>query len=173
MPHEFTDTAGRKWLISVTATAVKRVQEHLDTDLCDVPVSGELFAKLRENDIFLCDVLFVLCMPQAKDHGVTSEQFGEALLGDVITKAETAFWGALSDFFREAKRELLDKMLEGQIQVEKQRLKLLKENLTAEQIEQLIEGDVAELRSELSQHLETLGARSGNSRELSETTQGH
>ena len=167
----FKDGQDRQWNVNVTVASVKRVIDLLDIDLLDVPINGDLFARLRTNDVLLCDVLYVLCKPEADVIEVTSEDFGGALAGESITRAEEAFWGSLTDFFRGPRKALLSKMLEGQKQIESERVKLLRESLTDEQIEKLVADDVNRLREEVNQRLAIHGGSSGNSPESLELTQ--
>lgn len=97
----FVDTAGRSWVIQLTIDSVKRVRQLLNVNLLDL-VSGDppLLTQFGTDVILLCDVIFVLIKPQADKVGVTDEQFGIALGGDVILGAQTAFYDELVDFFR-------------------------------------------------------------------------
>ena len=61
--------------------------------------------------ILLCDVLYVVCKPQADDQGVTDEEFGRAMAGDAIDEGTTALLEELVDFFPQAKRRVLAKAL--------------------------------------------------------------
>jgi hypothetical protein len=61
--------------------------------------------------VLLCDVLFALCKPQADAQGVTDEDFGRAMAGDVIDAATSAFLEELCGFFPKGRRELLAKAL--------------------------------------------------------------
>lgn len=116
-PPYFVDDAGRRWTIELNVTAVKQVKRDLvdestgkSIDLMQA-IEGDLIERLMRNPILLCDVLYVLCREQAKEQGLSDEDFGRSLAGDVIDRAVRAFLEALAAFFRTAKqRELLRKM---------------------------------------------------------------
>ncbi|MDD5502911.1 MAG: hypothetical protein PHH26_05550 [Candidatus Thermoplasmatota archaeon] len=102
---QFTDKEGRKWEITLTIGAAKRVRDLLEVNLLE-PEAGNppLLTRLTTDEIFLCDVLYCLCMAQATDRGVTDVDFGELLCGDVVLAAHEALYGELLDFFQKRGR---------------------------------------------------------------------
>jgi hypothetical protein len=98
----FTDSAGRAWEIALNIGTVKRLRDsQLHVDLLSLQEGDPpLLTRLATDVYLLCDVLFVLIEPQAEAAGVTDEEFGAALGGDVILAASTAFWEELELFFR-------------------------------------------------------------------------
>jgi len=149
---QFTDDAGTTWNVSVTVSSIKRVRDVLNVDILDT-VNGGLTDKLIDDPILLCDVLYVLCSQQAEKDGVSDEQFGERMAGDVIERATSAFLEALVEFFPLAKR----RVLEASIQKNELATKKLLENAEAliaskeldELLEQKIKGRMEELRKTL------------------------
>lgn len=109
--RSFTDLAGRRWSISLNVTAAKRVRDLCGVNLLAVIDKPELLAELSDDVIQLVDVLYVLCKPQCDAEGVTDEQFGESLGGEVIDNATSAFLTALVDFFPGARRAVLAKIV--------------------------------------------------------------
>ncbi|MEN6385313.1 MAG: hypothetical protein ABFD79_08940 [Phycisphaerales bacterium] len=101
----FTDSAGRNWTISLTIDSAKRVRDLLNINLLE-PEAGDppLLTRLGTDEILLCDVLYCMVKPQADSQNITSEQFGQALGGDVILAAHTAFYGEIIDFFQKRGR---------------------------------------------------------------------
>ncbi|OHB50514.1 MAG: hypothetical protein A2Y10_18115 [Planctomycetes bacterium GWF2_41_51] len=101
----FTDNATRVWTISLTIDSVKRVRDLLNVNLLE-PESGNppLLTRIASDEILLCDIIFCLVKPQADALGVTDSQFGQALGGDVILAAQTAFYEELIDFFQKRGR---------------------------------------------------------------------
>lgn len=97
----FKDRQGRTWEISIDVAALKRVKGVLDVDLTHV-LEGDLIKRLSSDVILLCDVIYVLCQPQADEQfGENSdEQFGRSLDADCFAEAEAAFWDELVNFFR-------------------------------------------------------------------------
>jgi hypothetical protein len=116
---KFTDTTGREWKVEITIATVKRVRnEFNDVDLVNI-FDGGLLQRLANDPVLLCDVLYVICKPQAVERGVTDEQFGEAMGGDTIENATSAFMEGLTAFFHGPRRMLLGKMKEKTDQLEK------------------------------------------------------
>jgi len=101
----FTDNAGRTWTISLTIDAAKRVRDLLKIDLLQ-PEEGDppLLTRIGTDEILLCDVIYCLIKPQADQQNISDEQFGQALGGDAILSAQTAFYEELIDFFRKRGR---------------------------------------------------------------------
>jgi hypothetical protein len=111
----FTDSAGRTWTVSLTIDAAKRVKGLLDVNLLELEAGDPpLLTKLGTDVILLCDVIFAIVKPQADAAGVTDEQFGAALGGEVILAAQTAFYEELVDFFRKLGRTDLAKAVDAQ-----------------------------------------------------------
>jgi hypothetical protein len=93
----FRDNAGRTWTVAVDVAAVKRVRSVLNVDLLEY-VDGSLLQRLAVDPVLLCDVLYVVCKPEADRLGVSDEDFGRAMGGDVIEHATRAFMEALVSF---------------------------------------------------------------------------
>jgi len=111
----FTDSAGRTWTVSLTIDAAKRVKGLLDVNLLELEAGDPpLLTRLGTDVILLCDVIFALIKPQADAAGVSDEQFGAALGGEVILAAQTAFYEELVDFFRKLGRTDLAKAVDAQ-----------------------------------------------------------
>ena len=111
----FTDSAGRAWTLSLTIDAAKRVKGLLDVNLLELEAGDPpLLTKLGTDVILLCDVIFAIVKPQADAAGVTDEQFGAALGGEVVLAAQTAFYEELVDFFRKLGRTDLAKAVDAQ-----------------------------------------------------------
>lgn len=111
----FTDNVGRTWTLEINVTAVKRVRGLVGIDLYQLASDGfESLGKLVSNPVDLADVLYCLVKDQADSQGVTDQDFGRALAGDVITLAADAFVEELIDFFPDARaRSGLRKVIEA------------------------------------------------------------
>jgi hypothetical protein len=114
----FTDNKGRTWTLEVTVATVKRVRALCRVDLNSIveldknnKPSAELLERLSSDPVLLVDVLYAICKPQADKLGVSDEDFGEAMAGDVIEHATTALLEEVIDFFPEAKRLVMRKIL--------------------------------------------------------------
>ena len=101
----FTDATKRSWEISLTIGSAKRVKNLLGIDLLQ-PEEGDppLLTRLGTDEMLLCDIIYCLVKPQADAVGITDEQFGELLGGEVILAAQTALYEELIDFFQQRGR---------------------------------------------------------------------
>ena len=114
----FTDNKGRAWEIVVTVATVKRVRGLCKVDLNSIveldknnKPSAELLERLSSDPVLLVDVLYAVCKPQADKQNISDEDFGEAMAGDAIEHATTALLEEVIDFFPEAKRMVMRKIL--------------------------------------------------------------
>ncbi|GMV98592.1 MAG: hypothetical protein AMXMBFR83_29410 [Phycisphaerae bacterium] len=111
----FNDTTGRTWTLALTIDAAKRVKSLLDVNLLELEAGDPpLLTRLGTDVILLCDVIFALVKPQADAAGVSDQEFGAALGGDVVLAAQTAFYEELVDFFRKLGRRDLAKAVDAQ-----------------------------------------------------------
>jgi hypothetical protein len=119
----FRDTSGREWAISVDVNAVKRVMR-ATFDFCGEPLKVNLLSivdpedatgllqKLIEYPPLVCDIAYAICKPQCDEKNVTDEDFGRALGGDVLEKALECIIEETVDFFPQARRAVLRRVLE-------------------------------------------------------------
>lgn len=145
----FRDSEGREWLVSLTVDTVRRVKGTLDVDLLDLQ-KDSLLARLVDDPITLCDVLYVICRPEADERGITDEQFGRCLAGDVIDDATTALLEGLVDFFPRRRREVLQKALEKLKHLEDRSIQLALARLDDPELEARIEREFAAMSGEPS-----------------------
>jgi len=109
----FTDNAGRTWSVSLNVDALKRVRSLCDVDLMNVVQdNGTLLARLADDPVLLCDVLYAVCREEAQAQGVTDVEFGRAMGGDAIAGAADALLQELVGFFPSPKRGVLARVLE-------------------------------------------------------------
>ncbi|MEZ6097171.1 MAG: hypothetical protein R3C03_23605 [Pirellulaceae bacterium] len=106
----FNDSSGNTWSIAVNVGTIKRLRSALDVNLLDA-VEGKLIERLVSDPVLLCDVIFVLCQPEAMARGISDEEFGLAMAGDAIDSATTALLEELVAFFPSGKRQVLTKAL--------------------------------------------------------------
>lgn len=104
----FVDNQGREWAVSLDVAAMKRVRAAVGVDLYRALEGGlKGIAELLADGITFGDVLYVLCREQARDRGVTDEQFGAAIAGDAVEAAANAFVQAAVDFCPSQRRTAL------------------------------------------------------------------
>jgi len=154
----FKDNAGRTWTVSVDVAAIKRVRSMLDVDLMEA-VDGKLFERLVSDPIMLCDVIYVLCKPDADAQSVSDEDFGRAMAGDALDHATTALLEELVGFFPQARRRLLAKALSKLKTLEARAMDVADKKL-----------DSPELEAQLEAALESIGDSSGISPAASAST---
>ncbi len=73
--------------------------------------TAELLERLSSDPVLLVDVLYAGCKPECAHRNVTDEDFGAAMAGDAIEQATGALLDEVVDFFPEAKRTALRKIL--------------------------------------------------------------
>ncbi len=140
----FNDNAGRTWTVAINVNAIKRVKSLLSVNLLEA-VEGKLIEQLISDPVMLCDVLYVLCKPEADARQVTDEDFGRAMAGDAIDHGTTCLLEELVDFFPQAKRQVLAKALAKlkafQTKAVLAASKRLDDPQLDEQLEQILSGD--------------------------------
>jgi hypothetical protein len=147
----FKDNQNRNWTIVVNVAAVKRVRSLLDINLLDVvklddknKPNVDLLEQLASDPVLLCDVIYCICKPDADAQNISDEDFGNAMGGDAIEHATTALLEELVDFFPEAKRLVLRKLMNAGEKVKLQMEKALKLELENPQLEKELEKQVKE-----------------------------
>lgn len=148
----FKDRQGKQWEISITVGTIKRVKDILGINLLDA-VSTDLLDTIRTDPVFLCDLLYAICKPQADRDGVTDIDFGEGLAGDSIADATDAFLSELVDFFPQSQRNLLRKALAKVEQAEKQMTETLDQQID-KILDQKIEAQVTDFTNSFGEQQE-------------------
>jgi hypothetical protein len=97
----FKDNAGREWTVKIDGNSLRRVRDLLNVNLADFLAIDALTRRLRSDELFVIDVAWALCQPQAAERQLTCEQFTEAMGGDANQGAYTAITEDLPDFFRD------------------------------------------------------------------------
>jgi len=99
----FTDAEKRTWELTVNVNTIKRVRDLLGVDLLDA-ANGDLFSRLADDACLLVNVIYALVKPAADAAKVSDEDFGRAMVGDVLDAASAALVQDLLDFFPRAQR---------------------------------------------------------------------
>lgn len=105
--RRFTDRQARSWAIDINVSQIKRVRDLLGVDLYRLIDDGlRPLSELLADPVRLVDVVFALVIDQAKQQGVSDDDFGRAMAGDSIQDAAEAFTEELFDFFPETRDRL-------------------------------------------------------------------
>lgn len=140
----FKDNGGRTWNVSVNIGTVKRIKTLAGVDLLQ---DSGLVERLASDYVLLCDILYVVCKPQADQDGVSDEQFAEAIHGDVIEAAADAFVQELVDFFPQAKRTVLSKAMTKIKAAENRMAQIASDRLDQVDVEDLVREATSGLQS--------------------------
>ena len=103
---DFTDSKQTVWEIAVNGATIKRALAELGVDL-GKPLEGDppLLTRFDTDLAFKVDLLFVVCLPQARAREISDEQFAERLEGEALYRASTAFFDAWQAFFLSLRRK--------------------------------------------------------------------
>lgn len=98
--NTFGDCQGTRWTVAITVAAVKRVRGLLGVDLLDI-MGGDppLLSRLASDYVLICDLLYVICKPQADQAGISDEGFGERMGGEALFNGSIVLMESLADFF--------------------------------------------------------------------------
>lgn len=135
----FTDESDRKWVLRVDVAAIKSVRDALKFNLGDLGETADNFLRLADDPCLLCDVLYLLCEDQAKERNISDTDFGRLLAGDVIFNATVALEEAITDFFPQAKRSLLQRLRKKTDRVQTMGINLVSEKLDDPELERQIQ----------------------------------
>ncbi|MCY2977256.1 MAG: hypothetical protein NTU79_01145 [Planctomycetota bacterium] len=147
MMKTFSDNAGRTWTLAINVDAVRRVRSIVNVDLLEA-VEGKLIEKLVGDPILLCDVIYVICKPEADQRSVSDEDFGRSMAGDAIDHATTSLLEELVDFFPKSRRALLTKALGKFRQLETKAIQLVDKQLDDPNLEEKVLGQLQQKLSE-------------------------
>lgn len=109
MAVSFTDSKQNVWHVTLNIGNMRRIKEQLKIDLTTAMDSQEGFVSLLSNTYIISDILYVACMSQANERGITnSEMFGECLAdGEAVQAAVDTLVRAIANFSTPQRKELL------------------------------------------------------------------
>lgn len=102
----FKDNKNNKWEIEINMFTVKQVKDLLGVNIVDLN-DEQVMSKIKDDMIFIIDVIYVLCKKQIDERKMDECSFAEGLLGDALENAVSAFIEAWTDFFPLATRKRL------------------------------------------------------------------
>lgn len=107
--QSFKDAKGRQWVVSINGATLKRIEQLLGLDLFEAIYDTKNPLKVSTQ----IDIIYAICKKQADGLGVTDEEFGEEMYGDVLGNAQRAFEDAIVNFFTDSqKREAMKQVIE-------------------------------------------------------------
>lgn len=95
--EKHAEVDGREYIVEVNVTQLRRVKKELGVDLLEL-LKGDLLARIWDDPLLLCDVLYVICREQAEKAGINDEQFGCSMKGDAIDRGRSALLDELISF---------------------------------------------------------------------------
>ncbi len=102
----FKDTNGRSWPVRITVATIRRIKDLTGLELGSLSNSQAL-ADISGDYLRLSRVLYAIVKPDADAVKITEDQFLDALSGDCLEQASSAFVEALADFFPGAQGRLI------------------------------------------------------------------
>jgi hypothetical protein len=102
--NTFVDREKRTWNMTITVGDVARVRKRLGVDLAALANDKfQALGDLLSDPCRFVDVLYVILEPQAKDLGLSEDDFGCGFAGDSIMHAANSFVAEFADFQRNPK----------------------------------------------------------------------
>lgn len=155
-PRRFEDTEGRSWLLDLNVATIEAVRKETGCDLLnDIQKTYE---ELSSNLRLFVDVLYVVVKPQCDDKGISDEEFGRGLSGDVLDHASQILLEAIIDFFpkhqRAATRMMLAKLEETALRAEKTMI----DKISDPKVEAAIDRELERSGDSFLKSLESLGS---------------
>lgn len=110
----FKDNLGREWSARVDSNALMRVRDMLGVNLGEIEQIEKNWRRLRTDDLFVVELAYAVCKPEAESRKLTMQEFCGALGGDSIRSAYEAIAEGISDFFRDPEiRRTLKQLVEA------------------------------------------------------------
>lgn len=105
------DTKGREWSFRFTALTVRDIASATHLDTKSLTGENSLLVRIGEDEALLLQVLWLTIQPQAKQMGISEEEWLESLDNDGIQQATQEWMQAYINFSHPARRELLSRTL--------------------------------------------------------------
>lgn len=162
----FQDAKERAWSLSMTYGDIKRVLSLTGVNLCK-PGTGKkvtseeelesmpeedlpLYVKLAGDPIMLLDVVYALVEPQAREKGVSSEEFGQSITPSIFGELSDKFWEAYHVFFLESRDLMSAKMVQIVPRLRKEQAK------QAEKMDGILDTAMGQLDRKIDEQIQTM-----------------
>ena len=96
---KFVDMNGQEWALRLTVGSVADVKRETGVNLAIASKDASWVEAVFGGDGKLAEVLWTLCAAQAKERGITPEQFAHLLDGQTLDRAGAALAEGVADFF--------------------------------------------------------------------------
>lgn len=108
LPGQFTDAAGRSWLIEITVLEIQMLRKELKIDLLNlVERDSNLIARWSHDPCLLVDTISLILTPQIEKMAIDGEAFARGLKGGFLAAANDALIEAIAHFFEGPKGSLI------------------------------------------------------------------
>jgi hypothetical protein len=97
------DTKGRQWAVDFTVAEVRRIQKETGIHVAKIMEIEEV-AKLKDDELLFCDLLWSVHRLEAERLGLTREDFEGALSGPCIMEACDAVLFGATDFLSDSRK---------------------------------------------------------------------
>lgn len=147
----------------MNVASIKRVRDAgIGVDLLDVS-EGKLFQRLSTDPVALIDTLYVLCADQAKTYGVSDEDFGRMMAGDLIESASQALIEAVVAFTPNPKvRAALGNVAAKTRQAQDRAVEVAVAHINSPRMDEAINRELEKMDAEMAAAIDS-GGTSGSS----------
>ena len=157
--HEFKDKTGRAWPIAVNGYTIKRVLDLLKVDLGDLSAGDPpLLTRIDTDIVFLVNLLYVTCKPDADTRDVSDVGFAAILEGDVLFDAHEALMEELMLFFRSLRRPHIVRLIEKQREIVNRAVAMAEETVSGDEFNAAIDRRMEALGKSFASLPESLDA---------------
>lgn len=161
--RQFTDTEGKPWILTINVSAIRRVRDLLQVDLLDF-TDGAVIQTLMNDPIKLCDVLYVVCKPEADRENISDEEFGRRMAGDAIGNATDALLEELVNFCPSPKnRANLHRVLEAARNLQDRAMDMVAAKIGSGALDALAESSLRNASDSLGKLLDGSASTPGSS----------
>jgi len=152
----FKTADGREYIVRLDAPKIRDIRAELSLDLGALDF-GPTAQRLATDPVLLVDTLWILCREQCGHANVTSQQFGESLVGDALDQAADALIKARADFSPARMRSLILKTQETSDRIRAKTTEMAAARLTDPAVEErILKAAEAKLMREMEEALTRL-----------------
>lgn len=152
---KYRDSKNREWTIQLNIQALRDVRSHCGIKL-EQAFYDDTFAELEDDPIRLCEIIWILVEDQAKDLGVTPEDFGRGF-GETWDEALAALLQAIINFSPPVRRPALQKAVDKFQALRKTEAKAMEDMVDDPRLLKVVEQKLEEAKKRIDQELLTFG----------------